>query len=249
MKNPWIVISVIAVLLIGGSVWYSSQVGSTYNDGVTISEHVKGNPDAAVTLVEYSDFQCPACGQFQPILADIMATYGDSLRFEYKHLPLTQIHPFAEPAARAAEAAGQQGKFFEYHDLLFANQTTWSKSAAPTAAFSQYAAELGLDLDLFAKHQRSSLLRDKVRSEFEEARAKGLTGTPSFFLNGEPMKFSSYEEFKAQIEAAINPTAGFNLDAAAEPLQLIEVEAASGSESVVPGAPIAEPAPVVEFSL
>lgn len=245
MKNPWIVIGVIVVLLIGGSVWYSSQVGSANNDGVTINEHIKGNPAATVTLVEYSDFQCPACGQFQPVLADIMATYGDSLRFEYKHLPLTQIHPFAEPAARAAEAAGQQGKFFEYHDLLFANQATWSKSAAPAAAFTAFAEELGLDLDLFAKHQRSSLLRNKVRDEFDAARALGLTGTPSFFLNGQPMKFNSYEEFKAQIAAAINPTADFNLDAAAAPLQMIEVEPEVATTTGTADAS----APVVEFSL
>ncbi len=203
MKNPWIIIGVIAVVLIGGSVWFSSNTADTYNEGVVVTDHIKGNQESTVTLLEYSDFQCPACAQFQPIVAEIMAAYGDKLRFEYKHFPLSQLHPLAESAARAAEAAGQQGKFFEFHDLLFVNQTTWAASPNPAGFFSQYAEELGLDMDTFTRHQRATVLRDKIRADFEEARGLGLTGTPTFFLNGTRMQIQTYEDFKAQIEAAL----------------------------------------------
>lgn len=203
MKNPWVIIGIIAVVLIGGSVWFSSQASDSYNEGVVVTAHIKGNPDATVTLLEYSDFQCPACSQFQPVVAEILAAYGDQIRFEYKHFPLSQLHPLAESAARAAEAAGQQGKFFEFHDKLFENQKTWSASPNPAGFFAQYAEELGLDMDVFTKQQRSTILRDKVKSEFEEARGLGLTGTPSFFLNGQRMQIETYEDFKMQIEVAL----------------------------------------------
>ena len=224
MKNPWIVIGVIVVVLIGGSVWYSLSVGKTYNEGVVITQHLKGPADAKVTLVEYSDFQCPACGQFEPVVQEILAEYGDRLQFEYKNFPLIQIHPFAEPAARAAEAAGQQDKYFEYHDILFAKQNEWSKTVNPAVFFTQYAKDLGLDMDLFAKHQRSSILQDKIKAEYNEARDLGLTSTPSFFLNGTKMEISSMDDFKAQVAAAVNPSANFNLDAGDETINIVPVE-------------------------
>jgi protein-disulfide isomerase len=205
MKNPWVIIGVLAILLIGGAMWYSAGANETYNAGVEVKSHVKGNPDATVKLVEYSDFQCPACAQFHTVVADIVAEYGDRISFEYRHFPLTQIHRFAEPAARAAEAAGQQGKFFEYHDLLFTNQATWSQSTNPAQFFLQYAKDLGLDIDEFTRVQRSTTLRNHIQSQFGEAREYGFSGTPSFLLNGEPMKFGTYDEFKQQIENAINP--------------------------------------------
>ncbi len=211
MKNPWVIVGVIAVVLIGGSVWYSSEVSKRNNEGVTVFPHIKGNPDAAVTLVEYSDFECPACASFQPVLTDILATHGDALRFEYKHFPLVQIHTKAEAAARAAEAAGQQGKFFEYHDVLFARQTEWAKSTNPYSHFVRYAEELGLDVALFKRHSKSSILADRVRAEFADAREKGLTGTPSFYLNGQRMTLETYEDFKKQIEAAVSPTVDFTV--------------------------------------
>lgn len=172
------------VVLIGGSVWYSSTVGAKNNEGITFTSHVKGGENAAVTLVEYSDFQCPACGSFQPILKEVMAEFGDQVKLEYKHFPLP-IHKMAQPAARAAEAAGQQGAFFEFHDLLFKNQTVWSTSPNPMVYFTEYATELNLDLDLFKKHYNASAISDKISEQVAEGRALSITGTPTFFLNGE----------------------------------------------------------------
>ena len=235
MKNPWVIIGVLMVVLIGGSVWYSNTVSKTYNEGVEVKAHIKGGENAAVTLVEYSDFQCPACGAFQPVLNEVLAQYGDKIRFEYKHFPLVQIHPFAEPAARAAEAAGQQGKFFEYADMLFAKQAEWSKASNPTGFFTRYATELGLDMDLFAKHQKSSVLSDNVRAQMAEARGLGLTGTPSFYLNGVKMENATYEDFKAQIEAAVNPQVDFSLPG--EDLRLIPVDGEASSTVEASGTP------------
>jgi protein-disulfide isomerase len=211
MKNPWIIVGIITIALIAGSVWYSNVASERNNEGVvTGTQHLKGNPEAAVTLVEYSDFQCPACAAFQPVINDLMTTYGDRVRFEYKHFPLSAIHPYAEQAARAAEAAGQQGKFFEYHDALFENQATWSRSPNPSAFFLTYAEELGLDMDTFARQMRSTALRDEVRKDAAEARQLGISGTPTFFLNGNLMQFSTFEEFVAQVAAVADPAAAAN---------------------------------------
>lgn len=210
MKNPWVIVLLVAIILIGGSVWYSKGVTKENNVGITFSPHVKGNADAVVTLTEYSDLQCPACASFQPILAEVMNEFGDDLKLEYKHFPLP-IHPFAEPAARAAEAAGQQDAFFAFHDKLFQEQAIWSRTANPTVSFVKYAEELGLDVDMFKRHMNASLIRDKVRAEGKEAREKGLTGTPSFFLNGERMSFESFEDFKKQIALKLNPQVNFTV--------------------------------------
>lgn len=203
LRNPWVIIGLVMAILIGGSVWYSNGVSQSYNEGVVDITHIKGNPDAEVRLVKYSDFQCPACAQAAGVVSSTVVAFGDQLAFEYRHFPLLQIHRHAEPAARAAEAAGQQGKFFEFHDLLFANQSEWSPSAAPGRFFVQYAEELDLDIQLFNRHQRSSIIRDKVRSQFNEARERGLTGTPTFFLNDERMVYQNFSEFNEQIARAI----------------------------------------------
>ncbi len=237
MKNPWVIIGLLAVVLIGGAVWYSNVSAEKNNEGVAITSHVKGNEAATVTLVEYSDFQCPACAQFQPVMEEIMAKYGDQIKFEYRHFPLLQIHPLAEPAARAAEAAGQQGKFFEYHDLLFINQKEWTASANPTPYFIKYAKELQLDEDQFRRQARSSIIQEHIRAQYDEAREQNFTGTPSFLLNGQPMKFETFEEFEAQIQAAISPTVDFSLDGEESGVVAEEAVTATTVEAVPEGAP------------
>lgn len=205
LKNPWVVIGIITVILFGGAFLFSGGQSQVNNEGVeVVATHVKGNPDASVVLVEYSDFQCPACASFQPVITELMTEYGNKIRLEYKHFPLP-MHRYAMPAAVATEAAGQQGKFFEFHDLLFANQGTWSGSASPNTFFIQYAGEIGLDVDLFKRQMNSSLLRDKVRADRNEGNELTVTGTPTFFLNGERMQFDTFAGFVEQILLAIDP--------------------------------------------
>lgn len=201
MKNPWIVVAVLVVVLVGGSVVYSQFAASQSNEGVEVVDvHVKGNPDAEVTLTEYGDFSCGACGQAYPFVQDLVETYGDDLRFEYKHFAFLQLGPVS---AMAAEAAGQQGEFFAYHDALFENQSEWSQSATPQRYFEQYAEEIGLDMEQWEQHRTASLLRDKVQADMAEGREMGVSGTPTFFLNGERLEFQTYEDIRTAIEAEL----------------------------------------------
>lgn len=206
VKNPWVIIITMTVVVFGGAIWYSSAAAERNNEGVEVVDvHVKGNPDADVVLVEYSDFQCPACRAFQPVIDDALERFGEDIRFEYNHFPLP-IHPHAQAAAVAAEAAGQQDAFFAYHDLLYERQDQWSNMASPDPVFISFAEELGLDTAQFRRQMNSSLLQDKVRADFAEAQRLGLRGTPSFILNGEQMQFESYEGFITQLAAAVGAT-------------------------------------------
>lgn len=206
-KHIWKIIFGLAIALVGASFIYAQYIGTKANEGVVLSDHVKGNSEASVTLTEYGDFQCPACAQFSPIVKEVVDQYGDQIAFEFRHFPLISIHPYAVPAAKAAEAAGVQGKFFEMHDKLYENQSAWAKSPAPQAFFIQYAEELGLDIALFKQHMRASLIEEKIESQFKEAQERGLTGTPTFFLNGERLEFKTMEEFFGAIEGALGITA------------------------------------------
>lgn len=221
-KNPWFIIITLTVVVFGGAIWYSSAAAERNNEGVEVVDvHVKGNPDAEVVLVEYSDFQCPACRAFQPVIDDALEQFGDDIRFEYHHFPLP-IHPHAQAAAVAAEAAGQQDAFFAYHDLLYGRQDQWSNAATPDAVFLSFAEELDLDMDLFRRHMNSSLLREAVRSDLAAAQQLGLRGTPSFLLNGELMQFQSYEGFISQLARAVGATSTMEAGTSSE---ATEVEA------------------------
>ena len=224
-KNTWTIIGVVVIVLLGASFWYAHQATQAANEGIEILTHVKGNPDATVVLAEYSDFQCPACAAAVPVVKDLLELHGDEIRFEYKHFPL-QTHPFAVPAAVAAEAAGQQGKFFEMHDLIFEHQTQWSRSANPRAFFIQYAEELELDMDQFRRQLGSSMLEDKVRAELTEAMTAGYRSTPTFVLDGQRVTLTTYGDLLTAVESAIGVT----------------------GTSTTP-APAANPAPAIEFGI
>lgn len=138
----------------------------------------RGPEDAEVTIVEYSDFQCPFCARVQPTLEQIEKTYGDRVRFVYKHLPL-RIHPEAPGAAAASEAAHRQGKFWEMHDRLFASQRELGDDL-----YRKIAQDLGLDLERFEKDRASAEVRQRVAKDEQEAQRLGVSGTPGFFING-----------------------------------------------------------------
>jgi len=208
----------IGLLLLVLAVVYSRIAAGDANEGVVVQAHTKGGDAPKAVLVKYSDFQCPACQRFYPVLADLSDQYGDDLQIEYKHFPLSSIHPYAVSAAKAAEAAGQQGAFWEMHDLIFEQQSVWSNSGNPNAYFAAFAEQLGLDLKLYRQHTRASLLQNKIEADFAEARELGFTGTPSFTLNGSPLQFETFEEFAALIDAAVTgTTASTTIPAVAEP--------------------------------
>jgi protein-disulfide isomerase len=142
-------------------------------------DHVQGSPKAEITLVEYGDYQCPSCGTAHGSVKEVQRAMGDDLLFAFRHFPLTQIHPFALPAAEATEAAGAQRKFWEMHDMLFENQ-----QHLDPAYLLQYASALGLDLERFASDVQSGRFEPKIREDFLSGVRSGVNGTPTFFLNG-----------------------------------------------------------------
>jgi len=221
-RGKVIIIAIIAVF--AAAFYYANQAAKQANEGVVITDHIKGNPEASVTLVEYSDFQCPACAAAAPVVNDVLARYGEHIRFEYRHFPLVTIHPLAIPAARAAEAAGQQGKFWEMHDMLFENQQTWSTAPNPSMLFITYAEDIGLDMTLYRQHLDSSLLEDRIRAQFAEAREQGFTGTPTFVLNGTKIEFTTYDDFVAQIDAAVQAVNGTTATTSVEAAEQIDLE-------------------------
>jgi protein-disulfide isomerase len=145
----------------------------TLDDAVT-----KGSADALVTLIEWSDFQCPYCSRVTPTMKELEKTYGNDLRIAFKHNPLG-FHPRAKPAALAAEAAGKQGKFWEMHDRLFENQKDLSDEN-----FITWAGELGLDIEQFKKDLADPALSKKIDAQQEQGNTLGARGTPAFFVNG-----------------------------------------------------------------
>ena len=152
---------------------------STLSVPVGARDHVQGPETAPVTLVEYGDFECPYCGAAYLIAKQVQEAMGDQLRFVFRHFPLTQIHPHAEYAAEASEAAGAQGKFWEMHDILYENQ-----AALDPLHLEGYAEELGLDTVKFVRELEDGVYRERVREDFASGVRSGVNGTPGFFING-----------------------------------------------------------------
>lgn len=171
---------------------------------ISPSDWVKGGEGARVTLVEYSDFQCPACGAYYPLLKQLRDEFGDKIIFAYRHFPLYQIHANAGVAARAAEAAGKQGKFWEMHDVIFETQELWSLEHDAREIFLRYAESLGMDMEQFKKDIDSDEVKAEVQSDLESGIRSRVNSTPTFFLSGEKIANPrNYDEFKKLIEAAL----------------------------------------------
>ncbi len=147
---------------------------------VTKQDHVKGPANAKVTLIEYSDFQCPFCGRFLPTVQQIIKEYGNKVRFVYRHFPLNSIHPMAQKAAEASECASEQGKFWEFHDLAFANQASLSLENLKV-----WATQLGLNAGKFNTCLDSGKYATRVQADLTEGEQKGVSGTPATFVNGQ----------------------------------------------------------------
>jgi len=143
-------------------------------------DHVQGNPNASIQLVEYGDYECPFCGQAHPTVKVVQRAMGDDLLFAFRNFPLSQVHPNALRAAQAAEAAGLQDRFWPMHDLLFENQQFLEDEH-----LVRYAQLIGCDLDRFAEDIDSDAVAEKVRSDFLSGARSGVNGTPTFFINGE----------------------------------------------------------------
>jgi protein-disulfide isomerase len=155
---------------------------------------IKGNKNAPVTIVEFSDFQCPYCARLQPTLRDVLKAYPKDVKLVYKDFPLS-FHKQAKNAAKASRAAGEQGKYWEMHDLIFENF-----SKVNEAMFKDFATKLNLDMDKFLADFNSTKYDSLIQQDINLGRQAGVTGTPSLFMNGKRMQRRSFDDFKEAIE-------------------------------------------------
>lgn len=207
----------VSILLIGGvAVLLGKPEGSTQTSGsiagisgpVVVSERagdwVRGNKDAAVTIFEFSDFQCPACAAYAPIVKKVVDEYQGKVKEVYRYFPLTSIHPNSIPAAKAAEAAGRQGKFWEMADVLFTKQQDWAGSNGAAGIFEGYAKDLSLNVDKFKQDVKDPETEKRINVDANEASKLNLQGTPSFYINGKYVDIpGSYTNFKALIDSEL----------------------------------------------
>ncbi len=177
-------------------------------------DHIKWSPDKKHILVEYSDLQCPACQNFHNLIrSQLEATQSGQvdvtrkITFVYRHFPLTQIHEHAQEAAYAAEAAGHQGKFFEYADSLFDNQAKWESSTNVQDYFLKLAQQLNLNADQFKLDENSKTVKDKVDADILSAEQASVNATPTFFLDGQKLdNITSFDDFKKLLIDTANST-------------------------------------------
>ncbi len=180
-----VLVIIIALL---GYYFYAIKTGSTTTKTpdivITETDHVRGAQDGKVTLVEFGDFQCPACGAYEPLVRQITKDNPTILKVVFRHFPLTQLHMNALLAAKASEAAGLQGKFWEMHDIIYDKQKEWSSALNGRDYFLGYATTIGLDTKKFLEDLNASAIEDKISAEYKEGTNLGVQGTPTFFVNG-----------------------------------------------------------------
>ncbi len=161
--------------------------------------HVEGNAKAPITLEEFGDFQCPPCGLLHPVLKTMEHEFGPRLRIIFREFPLVPTHQFALAAARSAEAAGMQGKFWEMHDMLYENQKSWSNAFDVRPIFEGNATKIGLDLEKFRRDLASETVAQRIFQDGKRGRSLGVTGTPTVFINGREVPFESLVPEKLRV--------------------------------------------------
>lgn len=189
------------------------------------SNHTVGNSTTGVTLVEYGDFQCPACASYHPSLKEVKEKYKDHITFQFRHFPLEAIHKNARAGSRAAEAAGLQGMFWEMHDYLYENQSAWQGSNDPLTVFEGYARSIGIpDIEKFKTDMRGAAVNAVITADLNTGRDLGATATPTFILDGKLLEENpapTLDSFSAIIDEAIRSKGGTPPSSAAgiEPAQ------------------------------
>ena len=162
---------------------------------VSPQDHAQGRADAPLTLLEYGDYQCPICGIYYQPLKEVSEKYSKEIKFQFRNLPLTSIHPNAFAASRAAEAAGLQGKYWEMHDRLYETQNSWSSSSSPVSIFEGYAKSLGLNMAQFKLDYPSSKVNSLINADMDAfAETKQEQATPSLFINGKHIDNNSLSD-------------------------------------------------------
>jgi protein-disulfide isomerase len=210
-KNFWIILAVVLAAFAGLFFLMSSDDGNTSSESTTdiltvqSTDHKKGLEGSSVYLIEYADFQCPSCAAVNPVTNQMALEFGDQIEFVFRHFPLTSIHQNAMASHRAAEAAGNQGKFWEMHDILFERQQAWSSASNAVSIFEGYAQELELDMDQYRADASSEETSKIINQSVSGGLDVGVNGTPAFFLNGEQMPIpQTVDEYRELLQAAID---------------------------------------------
>jgi protein-disulfide isomerase len=199
-----------AVVVVLGAIFIVTNHSNKSNDASTSNSnqpthHVEGKGADGITLLEYGDYECPYCGEYYPIVKQIATLYNQDIYFQFRNLPLTEIHPNAFAGARAAEAASLQGQFWQMHDVLYQNQDQWVPATNPETYFVQYAQQLGLNIATFKTDYASNQVDDSITADMDAFNATGAEeATPTFFLdNTQISPQESVASFEQYINAAI----------------------------------------------
>jgi protein-disulfide isomerase len=232
----WFIIGFI-VLVIGGLVVAgiysagspsssSNNFVSTTAPGITASDWKEGNPNAKITLVEYGDFECPACGAYFPIVQQLVANYSSTVLFVFRNFPLYQVHQNAGISAQAAEAAGLQGKYWQMNNLLYEKQNEWATippDQVVSQVFDVYAQSLGLNVDKFNQDISSSAVLNKIKADVSTGDAAQIDHTPTFFVNLKQIPNpSNYNEFVTAFNQALGASSTQGLPSTSSPVQVTQ---------------------------
>jgi protein-disulfide isomerase len=207
-RLPLVIIGAVLVSAIAGAWLYSSRMqkgsSSTGTSGAQPPQ-THGPADARIKLEEFGDFQCPSCGILHPVLKKLEAEYNARLSLTFREFPLAAIHPNSVEAARAAEAAGLQGHFWQMHDRLYDYQAAWSDSNSVRSVFAQYASDMGLDAARLVQDMDSQVVKDRLAADQRRAVSLGVSGTPTLFINGNEVADSALTEsgLRSLIERAL----------------------------------------------
>lgn len=210
-KEAKILIGIAVLVVIGGvllAIFANPQPkdpGAPLDTNSLIREgnHMTGSKDAKVNIVEFADYQCPACGAAHPIIKRIVDEYKDNpnVNLVFKNFPLDTIHPNARIGAEAAEAAGEQGKYWEMNDVLYTNQSQWSENPSPLDIFVGYAQQIGVaNIEQFRESIQIRKYDAVISADVSDGQSINVNSTPSIFINGEKMDSYQYETLKAKIE-------------------------------------------------
>ena len=205
-KRFWIIL---AVILVGffGYIMLNKDKTSDSSGSVSAqgSSNYYGKEDSPVTVTEFVDFQCEACYAYYPYVKEVKEKYKDKVRFQVRNFPITSGHQFALQAARAAEAAARQGKFWEMHDKIFEGQKVWEQTQNPQNYFDQYAEAVGLDMEKYRTERDSSDVAAVINKDLADVKELGGTGTPTFAINGKKVEKTapSVEALSQMIDDAL----------------------------------------------
>lgn len=205
-KQFWIALAAIVVIL-GGIVFVTNHNKGANNSPTSSTgqptNHTEGSASSGVTLVEYGDYECPVCADFYVTTKQVAAQYSTKVVLQFRNLPLTSIHQNAFAAARAAEAAALQNKFWEMHDMLYENQTAWASASSPQSYFNNYATQLGLDLNRFKQDYASESVNNAINADLAAFKKTGDDmATPTYYLDGK--KLNNADLFDATGKPAVS---------------------------------------------